>query len=376
MNQWPYFVWLAAIGTIGYFLGPWLALVAGPVGYLLGPCASIALGLALDLLHLRTALRRLRVSEGSSSAVLWDALPLYVAGTIGMPAAIPLRALLLVTLVAIFWLCHSYLIQRCIWWSNGSTPLHRAARSGSVEAVQRALEAGGSPWLRDNRGWTAFHVPGAGTPVLRALLHHQASLPGFSENASCVGGERGVRMRDRMTVAALRDQRQLGSLLSAERDEPQLHVWVLNRDSMYARRMLLGEPIPQPVAGFPGSAFRAPGAAPHAGARSAISRADANGVDADGWTSLHEAVYVRHEALVELLLGFAANVNAADAAGWTPLHLASFLGYDNIVRVLLKAGSSALAPDSEGRTPSDLASQSRHGRVAMMLSRRIRGSRR
>jgi len=80
------------------------------------------------------------------------------------------------------------------------------------------------------------------------------------------------------------------------------------------------------------------------------SHADVNGVQADGATALHWAVYWDEGRTVEALVAAGANVNAANDHGVTPLALAAQNRNDVIVHRLLAAGANPNATVSTGES--------------------------
>ena len=73
--------------------------------------------------------------------------------------------------------------------------------------------------------------------------------------------------------------------------------------------------------------------------------------------ALHLAAYQGHNALVETLLSWGAEVNPQDYLGLTPLHAACQEGHLLCVLTLLKAGASITLPDNGGQLPIHLAAQ-------------------
>ena len=74
-------------------------------------------------------------------------------------------------------------------------------------------------------------------------------------------------------------------------------------------------------------------------------------------TALHIASIRGHNASVDALISWGADVSALNHAGWTPLHLACQEGHLLCVLTLLKAGASLNLPDIQGSLPIHKAAQ-------------------
>ena len=72
-------------------------------------------------------------------------------------------------------------------------------------------------------------------------------------------------------------------------------------------------------------------------------------------TALYLASGNGHNASVEALLSWGAEVNPQDQAGFTALHAACQEGHLLCVLTLLKAGASLTLPDNQGRLPIHIA---------------------
>ena len=74
-------------------------------------------------------------------------------------------------------------------------------------------------------------------------------------------------------------------------------------------------------------------------------------------TALHLASDQGHNASLEALLSWGAEVNSQDHAGWTPFHYACQEGHLLCVLTLLKAGASLTLPTDDGLLPIHTAAQ-------------------
>jgi hypothetical protein len=83
---------------------------------------------------------------------------------------------------------------------------------------------------------------------------------------------------------------------------------------------------------------------------------DGHGLDENGRTPLHAALYGGHTEVAQFLLSCGANKDAWDDDDWTPLHIASQSGNLDIVRLLIHKGAH-LNTQTKGhrQTPLDLA---------------------
>ena len=84
-------------------------------------------------------------------------------------------------------------------------------------------------------------------------------------------------------------------------------------------------------------------------------------------TALHLAACFGHNASVEALLSWRAEVNQQDQRGWTSLHLACQEGHLLCVRTLLKARASLTLPTIEGSLPIHAAAQNNRMEVVRTL---------
>lgn len=103
-----------------------------------------------------------------------------------------------------------------------------------------------------------------------------------------------------------------------------------------------------------------------------IAGADVNGgrefgVDADGGSPLHKAVYYEKPELVQLLLDAGADVSVLSYGGLTPLHFAAMNDNCTIINMLLSAGADKRAKDDDGDTAADIAAQRGNKKALSLL---------
>jgi ankyrin repeat protein len=112
--------------------------------------------------------------------------------------------------------------------------------------------------------------------------------------------------------------------------------------------------------------------------------ADANYVQDNFRSALHEAVEQEQEEAIRFLVARGANINIPDRiSGWTPLHAAVELEADAATQAetpimafisptLLSLGADPLVKDRSGKTPLDLAREYGHNPFIEAVQRRGR----
>ncbi|KAH9952689.1 ankyrin repeat-containing domain protein [Russula dissimulans] len=94
---------------------------------------------------------------------------------------------------------------------------------------------------------------------------------------------------------------------------------------------------------------------------------DINTADLANWTALHWAFY--HPKVIELLLGYGANVDARTVTNDTPLYMASRNGVLSSVQTLLRHGADVHIRGEGNLTPFQVATSYGHREVAQLLLR-------
>ena len=100
------------------------------------------------------------------------------------------------------------------------------------------------------------------------------------------------------------------------------------------------------------------------------SKANVNAIEIRDKTSLHIAAAHDRNDIVEMLLGYGADLNLRSDGGWTPLHNAAEKGSEKIVRILLESGAEINAKLLNGMSPLHLAAQGGHSDVVRCLLER------
>jgi len=94
---------------------------------------------------------------------------------------------------------------------------------------------------------------------------------------------------------------------------------------------------------------------------------DINAPDSHGWTPMHWAASMGHQAIVHALLQAGASANAPDAANWTPIFWAAFKGHDEAISMLLDHGADCFRADRNGWTALHWAISAHHEKCIDLL---------
>jgi len=256
-------------------------------------------------------------------------------------------------------------------WTNGTTPLMKAALLGSPAAVKALLDSGADPNAANEEGTTALMwastrglawvdpllVRGAnpsasdrgGFTALMVAAGYSGMLPVMSRLISA-GAE--VNALTTNGWSALRDAVKSGEtakvgllldhgavLLVSPRNSNRMMMLSVTQDDTAMLALLLDRGLPVDLG---------PG----------------------GYTGLMAAASDGSEGLLRLLLARGADPNRVEArGGLTPLMYAALddPGHDRLVRALLKAGARVETKSAEGLTALDYARKYGHKHLAAVL---------
>nr|CAD7426767.1 unnamed protein product [Timema monikensis] len=213
---------------------------------------------------------------------------------------------------------------------EGFTSLHKAARSGKIEAVELAIREGAEINLRDNKGLTALHhaVHSHEVDVLNVLLRMKADC-NIGDHKKLLPLHYAISKKSFAVVQCLVEG---GSKVNSPDDEglTALHLTAKNGKIDYIRYLLQ-------------------------------NGADVNLPDSKGLTALHHSARNGTITNMMLLISKGANLNAQDKSGLNALHHASISGRANVVEYLVKMGVDLDILDRAGMTTFHHAVK--HGRM-------------
>ena len=271
--------------------------------------------------------------------------------------------------------------------SDGSTPLHVAARAGNIEIAKLLLDAGADIKAGDNENSNALHLAAVGGQremidflLARGMDVNSADDNGMTTILFAVGFNhadlvpylvsKGARIDCRTTggttlmhQAAYRGNLDLIKYLVSEKQpvSPGRDQWgntpligAAARGRKEAVEYLLASGADPNETSADGQSVLV--AAAEGGNRDIVALLLAKGADPNrlwhGGNALAFAVWSNNPEIIRLLISKGADAKNVDESGWTPLHRAAqHQGNVEIAKLLVEAGTDVNHKDDQGNTP-------------------------
>ena len=257
-----------------------------------------------------------------------------------------------------------------------SGEIHTAAMSGNVEKTTALLAA--DPELvfsKDERGWTPLYFAAASghKEVVALLLANKADIDAFNQGFTP------------LRAAVLNHHPDVADLLIASNAQVTIFDAAAGGYIEIAKAQLKGNPAL--VTATDNSGFTALHSAARNGHKDIVElllgyKADVNARDSIGMSPLEVAcafssaprtrseqgpAKTDYEGIAELLIANGADIKGGYQYGMTALHDAAGAGFTNAVKALLDRNPNVNARDNYGRTPLDMAAARGHRDVINLL---------
>ncbi|KAK5457969.1 hypothetical protein LTS15_004048 [Exophiala xenobiotica] len=260
---------------------------------------------------------------------------------------------------------------------KGETPLHRAITKGTVRTIRILLDAGASPFCRDNTGETLIHAATRArkVPLVDSLIV-DIELPSLhlTTPSQLMQGQAACQSPSlTYQVPEIGHQDCVDRSSSRNADVEVFSPEVCKIQMFISRGVdLHSEDI------FGNTALHvAAGTSRWFDMHSYLERqnlsyllrinADVNAQNKQGWTPLHIACTRGFVYDAILMLNRHPNLELATRTGWTALHLAAFFGRAHIARMLLQKGSRVDARTNAGWCALHLAAVNGHYQIVAEL---------
>lgn len=215
---------------------------------------------------------------------------------------------------------------------NNMTPLHCAAGSGNLSAVEYLIASGANINARESSGLIPIHFA--------AYQGHTHIVKFFIEKYSIDKDVQGVRNRTSLHLAAFNGKLDTVTYLIAQKAD----LYALDLDGV----------MPIHLAAINGHTH----VLKHLISKSLVNK---NIGSQEGKTPLHYAAQNGHLQAVKFLIQQKANINARDIHGTLPIHIAAINGHIDILTFFI--GNMHIQPDAlgfENLTPLHYASHNGH----------------
>ena len=239
----------------------------------------------------------------------------------------------------------------------GNTPLHHAAWTGAVKAMEWLIDQGAEIDLKSHQQWTPLHwaTRNGKLSSVDLLLRHGAEV-------NTVGhlGQTALHL------AAKNDFEQTASRLLKAKANPNagdingqtpMHFAALDGYTPIIIDLLENGGDIEAKTDWGATPLSAAAARGRTSTVAALLVRDANidPVTDAGWTPLFASVVGKFKAPTKFLRDNGANIHVVTKAANTLLHAAASSGMDELIVELLEAGFDVNAEDAGGRTPLDHA---------------------
>ena len=239
----------------------------------------------------------------------------------------------------------------------GNTPLHHAAWTGALEAMQWLIDKGAEIDLKSDQQWTPLHwaTRNGRLPSVDLLLKHGAEV-----NAVGHLGQTALHL-----AAKNKFEKTVSRLLEAKANpnakdingQTPIHLAALDGYTTIVINLLEKGGDIEAKTDWGATPLSAAAARGRTSTVAALLVRDAtvDPVTDAGWTPLFASVVGKFKAPTKFLRGNGADIHVVTKAKNTLLHAAASSGMDELIVELLEAGLDINAEDAGGRTPLDHA---------------------
>ena len=270
-------------------------------------------------------------------------------------------------------------VRNCI---EGETPLHEAARTGTLTTVRLLLSRSADVnALNNEKNSPLGEAVRRKSPIARGVVRHLLKAGADANHVNLLGltplHEAASAYRANLHVIRLLLNYGADVNTGDYQEDSPLHRAVRSQE-LDAVELLLENSADVNIRNTSGSTPLHYAVESIWGRRIDVMKillshgADVNAIDNFGESPLHKALVQRSQersyAMAQLLLGYGADVNARGRYHKTPIHLASFWGSLDVSRLLIEYGADIDVQDGECQTPFSIALENGHRKLAHFLS--------